>query len=203
MINKLKPNIVHDKNIVQKQNNINLVKMLITILAILIGALVVCYAWSKQKMSYFKRAGVPEDPGYFPFGSKPNKDVLTGKIPYLQMPEEIYWKYQDKPFVGMYGFLGNSPNIIINDLELVKRVLIRDFDHFVDRRKLDVAPEANKYLVNMLTQLEGDKWKAMRSTISPVFSSGKLKGFIPQIEKVVSNLRYHADASLLVYIEIL
>ena len=148
--------------------------MILTIIILLIGLLTACYAWSKQKMSYFKRAGVPEDPGYFPFGSKPNKDVLTQKIPFIQMTEEIYWKYQDKPFVGMYGFLGTSPNLVINDLELAKHVLIKDFDHFVDRRQLDMAPEANKYLMNMLTQLTGDKWKAMRSTISPVFTSGKL-----------------------------
>ena len=158
--------------------------MILTIIILLIGLLTACYAWSKQKMSYFKRAGVPEDTGYFPFGSKPNKDVLTQKIPFIQMTEEIYWKYQDKPFVGMYGFLGTSPNLVINDLELAKHVLIKDFDHFVDRRQLDMAPEANKYLMNMLTQLTGDKWKAMRSTISPVFTSGKLKGFMPQIQKV-------------------
>ena len=158
--------------------------MWVTAIIILIGFLTAFYAWSKRKMSYFRNAGVPEDPGYFPFGSKPNKDVMTQKIPYIRMTEEIYDKYPDKPFVGLYGMFGTSPNIVINDLELAKRVLIKDFDHFVDRRSLDMAPEANKYLMNMLTQLSGDKWKAMRSTISPVFTSGKLKGFVPQIAKV-------------------
>ena len=158
--------------------------MWITALILLIGALTAFYAWYNKKISYFKNAGVPEDPASFPFGSKANKDVLTQKIPFIRMTEEIYEKYPDKPFVGMYGLLGTSPNLVINDLELAKRVLIKDFDHFVDRRSLDMAPEANKYLTNMLTQLSGDKWKSMRSTISPVFTSGKLKGFVPLIEKV-------------------
>lgn len=155
-----------------------------TLIIVLIGALTAFYAWSKKKMRYFRDVGVPEDPGSFPFGSKPNKDVMTQKIPFIRMTEEIYEKYPDKPFVGLYGMFGTSPNIVINDLDLAKRVLIKDFDHFVDRRQLDMAPEANKYLMNMLTQLTGDQWKAMRSTISPVFTSGKLRSFVPQIEKV-------------------
>ena len=40
------------------------------------------------------------------------------------------------------------------------------------------------YSNNMLTILSGDKWKAMRHMMTPVFTSGKLRGMVPLIDKV-------------------
>ena len=158
--------------------------MWVTIIILLIGALTILYAWAMKKMSLFKNANVPEDPGHFPMGSSVTWEMLTQKIPFIEMYDKLYWRFRDKPFVGFYGVLGSSPALVINDLELAKRILIKDFDHFVDRRHVDMAEEANKNLLNMLTALKGDKWKSMRSIISPVFTSGKLKGFVPRIDKV-------------------
>ena len=158
--------------------------MWVTIIIFLIGALTVFYAWTMKKMSLFKNANVPEDPGYFPMGSSLNWKLFSQKIPFVRMYDELYWGFRDEPFVGFYGVLGSTPTLVINDLELAKRVLIKDFDHFVDRRQVDMAEDANKNLLNMLTALKGDKWKSMRSIISPVFTSGKLKGFVPRIDKV-------------------
>ena len=62
--------------------------------------------------------------------------------------------------------------VSIHDVELVNSVLIKDFDHFVDRRSMDLNDE----IVNeMLTVAKGDHWKAVRSIMSPTFSSGKMK----------------------------
>ena len=158
-------------------------KMWVTMLMLAIGAFTLYYAWLRKKMSLFKNANVPEDPGYFPMGSKVFSQLMKQEISFLAPPDILYWKFRDKAFCGYYGFLG-EPTLVINDLELAKRILIKDFDHFVDRRSFGVSGEANKYLLNMLTSLTGDKWKAMRSTISPVFTSGKLKGIVPRIDKV-------------------
>lgn len=158
--------------------------MWITILILLIGALTVCYAWVMKRMSLFKNANVPEDPGYFPMGSTTSFKVIKQQLSFVMQSDELYWKFRDKAFVGYYGFLGGGPTLVINDLEIAKRIMIKDFDHFVDRRSLDLAEEPNKYLKSMLTSMTGDKWKAMRSTISPVFTSGKLKGIVPRIDKV-------------------
>ena len=158
--------------------------MWVTIIILLIGVLTILYAWAMKKMSLFKHANVPEDPGHFPMGSSVTWEMLTQKIPFVEMYDKLYWKFKDKPFVGFYGVLGSSPALVINDLELAKRILIKDFDHFVDRRNVDMAEDANKNLLNMLTALKGDKWKSMRSLISPVFTSGKLKGFVPRIDRV-------------------
>ena len=85
--------------------------------------------------------------------------------------------------VGIYGPLG-SRTLLIRDLELVKNILVKDLDHFVDRRPLDLSKKANKYFEGMLMTMTGEKWKSMRAIMSPVFTSGKLKTMIPSIHKV-------------------
>ena len=158
--------------------------MWITVFILLIGAFTACYAWALKKMTLFKNSNVAEDPGYFPMGSSVTSKLMLQKIAFVMQPDEIYWKFKDKAFAGYYGILGSNPTLVINDLEIAKKILIKDFDHFVDRRPFDMAEEPNKYILNMLTTMNGDKWKAMRATISPVFTSGKLKGFVPRIDKV-------------------
>ena len=155
-----------------------------TIIIFLIGAITILYARTMKKMSLFRNANVPEDPGYFPMGSSLNWKMFTQKIAFISMTDKLYWRFRDKAFVGFYGVLGSTPTLLINDLELAKLILIKDFDHFVDRRQISLDDEANKNLLYMLTMLKGDQWKSMRTIISPVFTSGKLRGFVPRIDKV-------------------
>ena len=159
--------------------------MWITILMFLIGSITLCYFWAMKRMSLFKNANVPEDSGHFPLGSSVTSKLISQKISFVSVSDDLYWRFKNEPIVGYYGILGSSPTLVINDLDIAKRILIKDFDHFIDRRQLDLAEEPNKYLMNMLTTMTGDKWKAMRSLISPVFTSGKLKGFVPRIEHVI------------------
>jgi hypothetical protein len=87
--------------------------------------------------------------------------------------------------VGYYAF--GTPTLLVNDLDVAKQIFITDFDHFADRRDLNFSESdsgTNKYWNNMLLVLEGDKWRKMRSAISPVFTSGKLKGMSKLINKV-------------------
>ena len=41
---------------------------------------------------------------------------------------------RDDKVLGTFSF--DKPSLLVNDLELAKRVLIKDFDHFVDRRSV-------------------------------------------------------------------
>ncbi len=78
------------------------------------------------------------------------------------------------------------PVLVINDLDLAKDVMIKHFDHFTDRRTfaMDTSTEGNKYTANMLTMITGEKWKKVRSLMSPAFTSGKLKAMVPLIQRV-------------------
>lgn len=147
------------------------------------------YLWSRRTFSYFRTLGIPEDPGWFPFGSKTGWQMLTGKVAFQQLTDRIYKDYPNDKIIGTYGPMGIR-NLVIRDMELARLVLIKDFDYFVDRRSLNVSTKANKYFMNMLTTMKGEKWKEMRAIMSPVFTSGKLKSMLPIIHKVKKTLHY-------------
>ena len=58
----------------------------------------------------------------------------------------------------------------------------QDFDVFPQQRDLYFGTD--KYFKDMLLILTGDRWKAMRTLATPIFTSGKLKGMTPIIESV-------------------
>ncbi|CAH1800332.1 unnamed protein product, partial [Owenia fusiformis] len=74
---------------------------------------------------------------------------------------------------------GRNPNLIVKDGELLKRVLVKDFQYFINRREfnLDIGDVFKK----MLLTLKDDEWRHTRSIISPTFSSGKIKQMMEQI----------------------
>ena len=90
--------------------------------------------------------------------------------------------------VGYFQF--SEPTLVINDLELAKQMFIKDFDHFVDRREFKGGHE---YLDNMMIFTEGEEWKEVRSMMSPIFTSGKLKNMTKLLNKVGRDFAEHLD----------
>ena len=90
--------------------------------------------------------------------------------------------------MGSFSF--STPSLTINDLDLAKQMFIKDFDHFVDRRSMTFGHE---YLDNMLFFMAGEPWKEMRSIISPMFTSGKLKNMYRLFNKIGRDFAEHVD----------
>ena len=49
--------------------------------------------------------------------------------------------------IGFHGFFGKS--VLVIDLDMIKQMLIKDFDYFIDKPIFDLS---NKYLNSILTQ---------------------------------------------------
>ena len=158
------------------------------LLTMAVVALTAFYFYVRHKMSYWKRMGVAEDPGSFPFGGKFMKDFIFRRISFFEMTDEVYKRFPDAPFVGTYGMFG-SPTLLIRDPDLAKRVLIKDFDQFMERkpRGNHLHSKNNRYLPYFLVELQGDQWKKVRASLSPAFTSGKLKSMVPLIHRVADN----------------
>ena len=169
--------------------------MWIEILLFLILVFMLVYMYVTKHFGFFKKHGVPEMPGYFPFGSENVKEGFTGKGDALRVwdgPSKGIFK--NERFYGAYSF--GQRNLLVKDVELCKMILIKDADHFIDRMVFglkyeEAHEEVDKLFGMFLTNMTGDAWKKMRTMTSPVFTSGKLKLMVPHINKVSIQHCFH------------
>eukprot|EP00794_Sanderia_malayensis_P005402 gene5402-6078_t len=94
-------------------------------------------------------------------------DLIRGKDMHLVLDENV--KKYGKLF-GMYFF--RSPSVVVADIEMLKTILVKDFEKFHDRPIFADFPQP---MASMLTSITGQKWKNVRSILTPTFTSGKLK----------------------------
>ncbi|XP_024215216.1 probable cytochrome P450 6a14 [Halyomorpha halys] len=98
--------------------------------------------------------------------------------PACQVQQEQYNFLKGERYGGVWSFW--KPKLLILDPELIEQILIKDFSYFTDR---EVPNDDNKNdpLANHLVNQNGNNWKTLRSKLSPIFSSGKLKTMIQQV----------------------
>ena len=96
-----------------------------------------------------------------------------------------------KKYGKIYGvYFGTTPRLVIADNELIKNVMIKDFHCFVNR---DQNNSLHKVMNENLFNSEENEWKRMRTITSPSFTSGKLKGMLPLMEKCVDKFVAYFD----------
>lgn len=77
-------------------------------------------------------------------------------------------------FFRVFGFFNfRQINYYITDPDLIKRITIKDFDHFTN--KDSPMAHADKLFSRILPFLRDKEWTDMRSTLSPIFTSSKMK----------------------------
>lgn len=65
---------------------------------------------------------------------------------------------------------------MLRDPVAIKQITVKDFDHFMDHRGLSNSDNnANELLGKALSVLTGQKWKNMRTTLSPAFTGSKMR----------------------------
>ncbi len=114
----------------------------------------------------------------------------------------------DADLVKKYGktfgfFEGRKPNLFVADAEFIRSVLVKDFDHFVNRRvsgwyvpgdtcnmwlfTLQSFEMKAKYIRKMISLIRDDEWKEVRSAVSPTFTTGKIKR-VRFVNKYIHNI---------------
>ncbi|GAB6026265.1 hypothetical protein CHUAL_012471 [Chamberlinius hualienensis] len=86
---------------------------------------------------------------------------------------------------GLYE--ARRPALMISDLDMLKSVLIKDFNYFVDRRKVPLGGKS-RITRPFLTNLTGDEWRSARAVLTPTFTSGKLRQMIGIMENCVHKM---------------
>ncbi|CAO1425544.1 unnamed protein product [Diamesa serratosioi] len=150
---------------------------------LIIGLLMfLLYVWIKNSYLYWNKRGFESAVGTFPFG---NLSGVGSKRTSAEALMELYEEHKyNKDYLGMYFF--TSPAVLAINPEFIKSVLVRDFAHFHDRgfyhNKKDDPLSAN------LLTLEGQEWKRIRSKLTPVFTSGKLKMMFDIVSQIGDKL---------------
>ncbi|KAF5271172.1 hypothetical protein FQR65_LT17687 [Abscondita terminalis] len=138
--------------------------IILTILAVVI------YYKGVRPLSYWKTRGVPHRKPIPILGNL--GEVLLRRKAFFDHAREVYNEFSKERYFGYYQLV--NPVIYIRDLDLIKRMTIKDFDYFTDHNGIiteDVEPLMGKTLFN----LKGQKWRDMRATLTPSFTSSKMK----------------------------
>ena len=86
--------------------------------------------------------------------------------------QRIYNEHSDKPYVGIFSF--DKPSLLIRDVELVKNIMVRGFQTFMDRI-FSFEEWFDPLFANILGVLKGQLWRHIRTNLTPVFTSRKMK----------------------------
>jgi len=173
--------------------------MLSEIVIFVILLFLFAYYSKTRKWHKFKSRGIPYATPYFPLGSIHNWKLLFSSTSNISEQFRTYLGtdlMKEKMF-GVYGHPDRDEALLINDIDLAKRMMIKDFDHFVDRTdfglKFDHSQIGDRIIGNMFMFQKGDIWKTKRSMMTPVFTTGKLKLMYPLLLKVSQQLEKYVS----------
>ena len=82
-------------------------------------------------------------------------------------------------------FDGTTPNLCTTDVDLIKAVFVKDFDHFINRREFEAK---GKYVRKMVSLIKDQEWKDVRSSVTPAFTTGKIKRMSSLIKECADRL---------------
>lgn len=139
------------------------------LLTIILVVLTSVYLYLKWMYGYFARHGVAYETPHLFWG---NIQGINKKFSLGSKVKMMYHKFSGEHKV--FGlFLLMKPVTVICDLDLIKSVLIKDFNKLSDRGSF--YNERDDPLSANLFNLPVDRWRGLRAKLSPSFSSGKLK----------------------------
>ncbi|XP_074930819.1 thromboxane-A synthase isoform X5 [Phalacrocorax aristotelis] len=155
-------------------------------LALLAVFLVLLYWYSTSAFSKLSEVGIRHPPP-LPF---------IGNLLFFR---EGFWENHTK-LITEYGpvcgyYIGRQAFVVVSTPEMIKQILVTDFSNFTNRTKPKLI---SKPMLDSILCLRGDRWKYVRSLLTPVFSDTKLKEMTPLINQacnvLLCNLKVYADS---------
>ncbi|OAD56185.1 Cytochrome P450 9e2 [Eufriesea mexicana] len=136
----------------------------------LTAVLIALYYYSTRKLSFFKDHGILHIPPAPLFGNMGSMFLKRSSL--YDLLQDVYFINTEAKYVGIYEF--QTPIIMIRDLDLIKSITTKNFDHFSDHRTF-MYKDLDPMLANMLFSMTGEEWKEHRNMLSPAFTSSKIK----------------------------
>jgi cytochrome P450 family 6 len=162
----------------------------LTFFVLLAAITFLIYLWIQKKFTELEESGIPYRKPKFPFG---NLQGIGRSQHVIEIVQSIYDEFKEKgPICGIYFFV--KPNIIVTDLDVVRDVLIRDFDVFHNRGLYSNARDDP--IGAHLVTLEDQEWKNMRAKMTPTFTSGKMRMMLSTIVEISSRMIDYLNAEI-------
>ncbi|CAK1594939.1 unnamed protein product [Parnassius mnemosyne] len=145
---------------------------------ILIALTSICYFWYyylTRTFNYWKSRNVVGPKPVPLFGNLQDSSLRRKNIGVVF--KDIYNAYPNEKVVGVFRM--TTPCLLLRDLDVIKHVLIKDFDYFSDRG----VSFGEKGLGNNLFHSDSDMWRVLRNRFTPIFTTGKLKNMVYLLSK--------------------
>uniref|UniRef100_A0A182W957 Cytochrome P450 n=1 Tax=Anopheles minimus TaxID=112268 RepID=A0A182W957_9DIPT len=163
------------------------------ILVPLVAILGTIYYYLTKDNKYFHDKPIPSMATEPLFGS--TRRLMTKQTSFYEFMIEIYNKY---PLVKVFGMMDTMQRVfVVRDPELIKRIGVKDFDHFVNHRPVfgnDENPHNKALFGKTLLALSDQKWRDMRATLSPAFTGSKMRHMFELIVECSTNMaKYYKE----------
>ncbi|CAH0564727.1 unnamed protein product [Brassicogethes aeneus] len=133
-------------------------------------ALALFYYFIVKPLKYWTKLGVKQGNPTPLFGDSWGTFWKTQSM--ADFAQQVYYQVPNVRYSGFYQF--SKPILVLKDPELIKQITVKDFDHFVDHMTV-IPEEADPLWGKNLFSLTGQRWRDMRATLSPSFTSSKMK----------------------------
>ncbi|RZC35131.1 p450 domain containing protein [Asbolus verrucosus] len=159
--------------------------VLVDFVGVIVTLIVVIVTYFKWNYLYWKRRNVQYLEPSLPWGNilNPLKRHEAIGVTIKRLYDEMRskgWHYG-----GIY--ILTTPNYLVTDLDQVKNILTKDFQHFVDRGIY--YNEKDDPIGAHLFAIDGTKWKNLRMKLTPTFTSGKMKMMFQTLLECEINLQ--------------
>lgn len=164
--------------------SISLSTLIELLVVFIVTSILIYYLYYQYCFNYWKKKGVPQLQPTFPVGDL-SSSAWGKESVYIRL-QKLYHKFKDAghKYGGIY-FL-NGPLFMPVDPEIVKLILVTDFDHFVDRGMY--IDEEKMPLSSHIFSMKGERWRNIRIKFTPTFTSGKMKSMYNIVQKNFDSL---------------
>ncbi|XP_063930041.1 probable cytochrome P450 6a17 [Zophobas morio] len=153
---------------------------IISIAVTLVSIIIVYYKWTYQ---YWKRRNLPYLEPSIPFGNSVNPLRRKEHSSIRLKRTYDYMKSKGWKHCGLFTVL--TPTYLVIDLDYLKNIMTKDFQYFVDRGIYH--NEKDDPLSAHLFAIGGQKWRNLRTKLTPTFTSGKMKAMFQTLVDCVPN----------------
>jgi cytochrome P450 family 9 len=145
-------------------------------ITLLVAAIVFTYRHIRKQQRYWQSKGIKHIKPRFLLGAM---SIIRSKS-FAETVLDIYNEFPEERYHGVYQFL--LPTLVIKDPDLIKQITVKEFDKLVNRRQA-VKADADPFWSKNLFASRDERWRDLRSTLSPSFTSSKMRIMYTLIEE--------------------